>query len=56
MDNVSTTTQFSEGLDITNISQYLHKIAMAIEDLSTTQNWGLDAWQAFLIGIDELLR
>lgn len=30
------TSQFTDGLSLVNISQYLHKIAMAIEDLSTT--------------------
>jgi len=54
-DRDSCQSPFAKGLNISNLSTYISKVTNMIEDLSTTQNWGLDAWKAFLGGVRNLL-
>ncbi|EGR30093.1 regulator of telomere elongation helicase 1, putative [Ichthyophthirius multifiliis] len=54
-ENNNTFQQKKEGLKITNLQEYIKKLVMAIEDLSTTQNYGLDKWMLFLSKVQKLL-
>lgn len=38
------------------MENFIHKIAMMIEDMSTTRNWGFDGLQLFLKGVGDLYK